>query len=59
MLINRMKDLAFVLYIENMFILSHLVTLPFVHILYNSLPKRKVERKGKRGKSQERQRPQL
>lgn len=63
--INRMKDLAFVVYFENLtdtlplfryIILSHYT---FVHVLYNSLPKRKVERKGRRGKSQERLRPQL
>lgn len=63
--INRMKDLALVVYFENLtdtlplfryIILSHYT---FVHVLYNSLPKRKVERKGRRGKSQERQRPQL
>lgn len=63
--INRMKDLALVVYFENLtdtlplfryIILSHYT---FVHVLYNSLPKRKVERKGRRGKSQERLRPQL
>lgn len=63
--INRMKDLALVEYFENLtdtlplfryIILSHYT---FVHVLYNSLPKRKVERKGRRGKSQERLRPQL
>lgn len=63
--INRMKDLTLVVYFENLtdtlplfryIILSHYT---FVHVLYNSLPKRKVERKGRRGKSQERLRPQL
>lgn len=63
--INRMKGLASVVYFENLtntlplfryIILSHYT---FVHVLYNSLPKRKVERKGRRGKSQERLRPQL
>lgn len=63
--INRMKDLALVVYFENLtdtlplfryIILSHYT---FVRVLYNSLPKRKVERKGRRGKSQERLRPQL
>lgn len=62
--INRMKGLALVVYFENLtdtlplfryIILSHYT---FVHVLYNSLPKRKVERKGRRGKSQERLRPQ-
>lgn len=63
--INRMKGLALFVYFENLtdtlplfryIILSHYT---FVHVLYNSLPKRKVERKGRRGKSQERLRPQL
>lgn len=63
--INRMKGLALVVYFENLtdtlplfryIILSHYT---FVHVLYNSLPKRKVERKGRRGKSQERLRLQL
>lgn len=63
--INRMKDLALVVYFETLtdtlplfryIILSHYT---IVHVLYNSLPKRKVERKGRRGKSQERLRPQL
>lgn len=63
--INRMKGLALVVYFENLtdtlplfryIILSHYTS---VHVLYNSLPKRKVERKGRRGKSQERLRPQL
>lgn len=63
--INRMKDLALVVYFENLtdtlplFRYIILSRYTFVHVLYNSLPKRKVERKGRRGKSQERLRPQL
>lgn len=50
MLINRMKDLAFVLYIENMIILSHFSDFTFCAYFIQQPPKKKSGKKGKKGK---------